>query len=185
MSRRRLLIASATTLPLLITTTGCSSADLFAGPDPLGAPPPLAPDTVALEAAIAAEVQLISQYKSVMSGTSGAAGDSGSGGSGRHVLAAVLAQHSEHLVQLRARLIVPPGASASESPSPSGSPAAAATHTAGSGRGAETIAELRAAERQSVATLLRQLTAVEPALAQLLASIAASDATHATALGAI
>jgi hypothetical protein len=44
---------------------------------------------------------------------------------------------------------------------------------------------LRAAERQSAATLLRQLVTVEPALAQLLASIAASDATHVSALAAL
>ena len=46
-----------------------------------------------------------------------------------------------------------------------------------------TIARLRAAERASAADLVRRLATVEPALAQLFASIAASDATHAAALG--
>ena len=40
-----------------------------------------------------------------------------------------------------------------------------------------------AAERASAANLVRRLATAPPALAQLLASIAASDATHVTALG--
>ena len=46
-----------------------------------------------------------------------------------------------------------------------------------------TIARLRAAEQASAADLVRRLATVQPALAQLLASIAASDATHPAALG--
>jgi hypothetical protein len=42
---------------------------------------------------------------------------------------------------------------------------------------------LRAAEGASAAGLVRRLATVEPALAQLFASIAACDATHVTALG--
>ena len=45
-----------------------------------------------------------------------------------------------------------------------------------------TTAQLRAAEHASAAGLVQQLATVEPALAQLFASIAASDATHVTAL---
>src|SRR6266536_5736110 len=45
------------------------------------------------------------------------------------------------------------------------------------------IARLQAAERASAADLVRRLATAPPALAQLLASIAASDATHVTALG--
>ena len=45
------------------------------------------------------------------------------------------------------------------------------------------MARLRAAERASAADLVRRLATAPPALAQLLASIAASDATHVTALG--
>jgi hypothetical protein len=77
-------------------------------------------------------------------------------------------------VQLKARLIVPPGASASPSPS-SASPSPRASTVS--------IARLRAAERASAADLVRRLATAPPALAQLLASIAASDATHVTALG--
>jgi hypothetical protein len=87
----------------------------------------------------------------------------------------LLAQHEQHLVRLKARLIVPPGSS--PSPSPGG--------TASSSPRASTIstARLRAAERASAADLVRRLATVPPALAQLLASIAASDATHVTVLG--
>jgi len=50
-------------------------------------------------------------------------------------------------------------------------------------RGRVTIAQLHAAERASATDLVRRLVSVPPALAQLFASIAASDATHAVALG--
>ena len=158
MPRRRLLIASATALPLLLTTTGCRSADLFAGPDPLGAPPPLARGTVVLETVIAAEVALISLYESAASG-------------GSSVLSRLLSEHQEHLARLRSRLIVPAGSSRRPVvPTPRPDPAPAS------------VSMLRDAERQSAASLMRRLSGVEPALAQLFASIAASDASHVAAL---
>jgi hypothetical protein len=175
MPRRNLLIASATALPLLFGTAGCHSGDLFAGPDPLGSAPPLAHDTVVLQAVIAAEERLVALYESVLAGSR----RSGSGGGGA-VLSSLLAQHRQHLAELKGWLIVPPGAAASRSPSatafPSPSPSVG---------GPDPIALLRAAERDSAATLVRQLTAVEPALAQLFASIAASDVTHVTALASV
>lgn len=192
MPRRRLLIASATTLPLLFTNAGCSSADLFAGPDPLGSAPPLAHDTVVLQTTIAAEQRLIALYESVLSGShtqrsGGAAGESASA-SGHGVLSSLLAQHQRHLAELKGRLVIPPGAPASASGSPAPSPSAsgspASSPSAGAG-GASPIALLRAAERASAATLVRQLATVEPALAQLFASIAASDATHVIALASV
>jgi len=166
MARRRLLIASATTLPLLLTTAGCRSADLFAGPDPLGAPPQLARGTVVLEAVIADEVALVSLYESAASG--------GSGGSG--VLAALLAEHRDHLARLRSRLVVPAGSSRRPHMA---TPHPAAVHPS--------VSTLRAAEQRSASSLARRLStvSVEPALAQLLASIAASDASHDAALGAL
>jgi hypothetical protein len=161
MPRRRLLIASATALPLLLTTTGCRSADLFAGPDPLAAPPLLAHSTVVLETAIAAEVALISLYESAPARDSG-------------VLAALLAEHQAHLARLRSRLIVPAGASRRprvRTPHPAAAPA--------------TVSRLRTAEQESAASLVRRLSTVEPALAQLFASIAASDASHDATLAAL
>jgi hypothetical protein len=156
---RRLFIGA---VPLLFAVAGCSSSDLFTGSDPLGGPPPLAPETVQLESAIAAEQRLIAQYRSAV-----AAHTADSGG----LLASLLSQHEQHLTQLTGRLVVPPGTSASPSPAATATPAASVT-----------VAELRTAEQLSAATLTRQLTGVGPALAQLFASIAASDVTHAAAL---
>ena len=97
------------------------------------------------------------------------------------VLTSLLTQHEQHLAQLRARLIEPAGTSATPAPA-----ASVAGGTAGPGPGPGpadvTTARLRAAERASAAGLVQRLATVEPALAQLFASIAASDATHVTVL---
>jgi hypothetical protein len=163
MPSRRLLIA---TVPLLLATAGCSSADLFAGPDPLSGPPSLAPETVVLDAVIAAEEHLVAQYRSALAGRGA--------GHATTLLTSLLSHHEAHLTQLKARLVVPPGYQASPSASPLPSMEAATT-----------VAELRAAEQASAAALTRQLAGVSPALAQLFASIAASDASHAMALAAL
>lgn len=182
MPRRNVLIASATALPLLFATAGCHSGDLFAGPDPLGSAPPLAHDTVVLQAVITAEERLVALYESVLAGPRRRGGGSGSGGSGSGgaVLSSLLGQHRRHLAELKGWLVVPPGTPASRSPSATASPSP--SPSVGT---ADPIALLRAAERNSAAMLVRQLTAVEPALAQLFASIAASDATHVTALASV
>jgi hypothetical protein len=166
--RRRMLLASAATLPLLLATAGCRSSDLFAGPDPLAARPPLSHDVVTLQAVIAAEENLVDLYRSAVNGDSRTI---------RWVrdLEPLLTQHEQHLNWLRARLIRPNGTSATATarPSPSRAPAA------------PTIAGLRAAERASAASLVGRLTTVQPALAQLFASIAASDATHVAVLSGL
>jgi hypothetical protein len=164
--RRRVLLASAAALPLLLGTAGCRSSDVFTGPDPLAGRPPLGHDVLTLQAVIAAEENMIDLYRLAISGDSGA--------SRARTLRSLQGQHQQHFVQLKARLIVPPGASASPSPS-SASPSPRASTVS--------IARLRAAERASAADLVRRLATAPPALAQLLASIAASDATHVTALG--
>jgi hypothetical protein len=164
--RRRVLLASAAALPLLLGAAGCRSSDVFTGPDPLAGRPPLGHDVLTLQAVIAAEENMIDLYQLAISGDLGT--------SRARTLRSLLAQHQQHLVQLKARLIVPPGASASPSPS-SGRPSPRASTVS--------ITRLRAAERASAADLVRQLATAPPALAQLLASIAASDATHVTALG--
>jgi hypothetical protein len=164
------LVASAAALPLLLGAAGCRSSDVFAGPDPLAGRPPLGHDVLTLQAVIAAEENMIDLYRTAISGDSGASAAS-------RTLRPLLVQHQQHLVQLKARLIVPPGSSASPSPSPGG--------TASTSPRASTVstAQLRAAERASAADLVQRLATVPPALAQLFASIAASDATHVTALG--
>jgi hypothetical protein len=188
--RRRILLASATALPMLLATAGCRSSDLFTGPDPLAGRPRPAPDVVTLAAVIAAEENLIGLYRAALAGSAAA-------NAGSSALRPLLAQHEQHLTQLRARLVLPPGtaSTAAGTPSAQASPSARAGSSAGapgqsggggsggSGSGPVTVARLRAAEHASAGRLVQQLATVEPALAQLFASIAASDATHVTALG--
>ena len=162
-----MLAASAAALPALLATAGCRSSDVFAGPDPLAGRPSLSHDVITLQAVIAAEQAMIKLYQAAVDSNLRATLPS----TGRvEVLEGLLAQHRQHLGQLQARLVLPAGSpSASASASP-GVPVQV------------TIARLRAAERASAADLLRRLVTVQPALAQLFASIAASDATHVAAL---
>jgi hypothetical protein len=162
-----MLVASAAALPALLAVVGCRSSDAFAGPDPLAGRPSLSPDVITLQAVIAAEQAMIALYRAAV----GAGVHAADQVPGQQTLPeGLLAQHRQHLVQLQARLVVPSGQA-----SPSTSPAAVPGHV--------TLARLQAAERASAANLVRRLATVEPALAQLFASIAASDATHAVALG--
>ena len=163
------MLASAAALPVLLGTASCRSEDLFTGPDPLVGPPRPAPDVVTLQAVIAAEHIMIQLYRAAIGANRAAAR--------AHGLEPLLAEHEQHLVRLRARLLVPAGAQASPSPSPG------AASAPGAPRGRVTIARLRTAERASATGLVQRLGPVEPALAQLFASIAASDVTHVTALG--
>jgi hypothetical protein len=164
------LAASAAALPVLLATAGCRSSEVFAGPDPLAGRPAPSPDVITLQAVIAAEQTIITLYESAVSGNPRAG-----------VLEGLLAQHREHLGQLQARLVLPPGTSPSGSASASAAASAVASASASAGR--VTVARLRAAERASAADLVKWLVSVPPALAQLFASIAASDATHVAALG--
>jgi hypothetical protein len=170
-----MLLASAAALPLLLGAAGCRSQDVFTGPDPLAGRPPLGHDVLTLQAVIAAEEGMIDLYRAAISGDSG-----NQRASRARTLRALLAQHEQHLVRLKARLIPARGVwGDGQSPHARG----------GSGGGRPprgntvSVARLRAAERASSADLVRRLATVPPALAQLLASIAASDATHVTALG--
>jgi hypothetical protein len=166
------LVASAAALPVLLATAGCRSSDAFAGPDPLAGRPALSPDVITLQQVIAAERAMIALYQAAVNAdlrltprTTGRV----------RGLEGLLTQHRQHLGQLQARLVLPPGsgsASPAPAPSPSRSPVLARV----------TIAQLRAAERASAASLVRRLVGVPPALAQLFASIAASDVTHVAAL---
>jgi hypothetical protein len=174
--RRRALIASAA-LPLLLTVAGCRSSDAFAGPDPLAGRPPLGHDVVTLQAVIAAEENLIALYRTAIGADQGAA-------TRLRTLKSLLSQHEQHLAQLKTMLVIPPGMSPSPAhPAASASASASGGATASPRPGRVSTARLRAAERASAASLVRQLGAMPPALAQLFASIAASDATHVTALG--
>jgi hypothetical protein len=182
---RRALIASAAALPLLLAVAGCRSSDAFAGPDPLAGRPPLGHDVLTLQAVIAAEEYLIALYRTAIGADQGAA-------TRLRTLKSLLSQHEQHLAQLKTMLVIPPGMSPSPVHPAASTPASASAGGSAGGSGSATASprparvsteRLRAAERASAASLVRQLGAMPPALAQLFASIAASDATLVTALG--
>lgn len=173
MITRRGMVAAAAGGSLLLA--GCK------GLEALGPPPGPAADVGTLERAIAAEEQLVRVYQAALSALSGHPGQ----GRAADVVRHVLADHQAHLTRLRARLIVPPGL-ASPSPGPgsgsgSGSPAVASPPAAGTPP-REIIAGLVSAENAAAARLIRQLVAMPPGVAQLMASIGASEAGHAVLL---
>jgi len=141
------------TFPLLATS--CK------GVGALGTPPTPLPDTVVLGQAITAETLMIARYRAAISGSPGQTA----------LLAPLLAQHQAHLARLTSRLLDPQPASStrSASPGPSGPPATS-------------LSALQAAEENAANGLVRHLAEVTPSLAQLLASIAASEASHALLL---
>src|SRR6266568_2869131 len=154
-SRRAVLAAAAASLPLL-AVAGCK------GIGALATPPRPAPDVALLRAAIARSPGL-------------AAG-----------LRPLRAEHRLHLAEFRSRLIVPPGSAAASAASPAPASSGASPGASGApARTAAAISFLQGAERVAAAELLRRLTAVSPSLAQLMASVAASEATHVAALAAV
>jgi hypothetical protein len=159
---RRGVLAAVVSLPLV--ATGCK------GVGALGTPPRQQPDVAVVRDAIDGETLMISRYNAVLAAVPALAGP----------LGPLLKQHHEHLARLRARLIEPNAASRpGRSPAVTASPAGAQVP----GTPAAARAYLRHAEQAAARTLLGKLTAAPPSLAQLLASIAASEATHALVLG--
>ena len=152
-----MLAASATTLPLFAALTAC------AGPDPLSGPPPLSADVRVLLDAVTAEQNLIWIYNRTMASYSALA----------PTLTALLAEHQAHLVQLRAMIVEPPGRSV---------PRTVTSKPAVPGTQSAALALLRATEQSASTAQLRRLAGASPALAQLYASIAASEATHVAVL---
>jgi hypothetical protein len=169
---RRALLAATATLPLLVA--GCR------GTQALGTPPRPAPDVGVLRAATIAEQDMVARYQAALrrlrdgAGTGTAAVPTVTA-----VLAGLLAQHEDHLRQLRARHVAGSPLAAGSAPLPR--PSAAALPA----RPRRALAALARAEQAASDNLLAQLGAASPALAQLLASIAASEATHVPALHAI
>jgi len=172
---RRAVIAAAAVLPL-VAVSGCDGVDVLANP------PAPAPDVGLLRGAIAAEQLMITRYAAVLRDLhSPGAGAAGSGGSPAALTAALeplLAEHRAHLAQLRSRLIVPTG---SASPSPSASREGAVTPAVPTGPTAA-VAFLRAAEQAAATAMLGRLRGAPASLAQLFASISASEATHVPVL---
>jgi hypothetical protein len=160
LSRRQLLAASPTTLPLFLALSSCK------GPAVLSAPPPVSSQTQMLLRAVTAEQNMIWIYNKAIAAYSRLA----------PALAPLRAEHEAHLAQLRARVIEPPGKQVPDAVT--ARPALGATGTA-------VLAQLRAAEQTAVETLMSRLPGASASLAQLYASIAASEATHVSVLGAV
>lgn len=131
----------------------------------LDAPPHASQQTQVLLHAVAAEQDLVWIYAKVMSVYSGLAA----------TLAPLRAEHEAHLAQLRARVIEPPGKQVPDTVT--AKPSLGATQ-------ADALARLRTAERNAVTTLMGRLNRASPSLAQLYASIAASESTHVNVLSA-
>jgi hypothetical protein len=157
--RRSVLAAAMMAVPLV--AAGCK------GVGALGTPPEPGPDVAMLRGAIGTEQALIARYRSAMVWSPALAG----------TLSPLLAQHREHLARLTSMLIEPPGRSAS----PQATPSPASTAAPGTGPAA-TLAALEAAESDAARSLAGRLALAPPALAQLMASIAASEASHALLL---
>lgn len=159
---RRLMLAAAAAAS--VGLAGCK------GIAALGPLPKPSADVVTLEHAIAAEELMVATYRAAAEqlATSQAAGAAAQRLSA--AVTAIHAEHQAHLAGLRARLVLPPRLARTKvrpgrpSPLPAG------------GKGI--IGALVAGERAAAARLTGQLLDAPPALAQLMASIAASEAAH-------
>jgi hypothetical protein len=165
-TRRRVLAIGAVTLPLAVAS--CK------GLGALGAPPKAAPGVAVVGDAITVETRLIAHYGAVLAAVPALAGP----------LRPLLAQHHDHLARLRDRLIIPPGSRAHDPASPGASPSGAPSPSP-PGTPAAALGYLRDAENAAASAQLAHLAAAPPSLAQLLASISASEATHAMILGRV
>lgn len=161
---RRRVLAVAVAAVTVAGAAGCAPGRAW----PWATPPTPAPDVGTLKDMIVAEDALIATYARVVSRFPALAAATGP----------LLRQHQEHLAALRARLMIPSGAAPSASAMPRARPTMepfpASEHAA--------VAYLRAAEHTQAAALTGRLATVTPSLAQLFASIAASEASHAALL---
>jgi hypothetical protein len=169
-SRRRLLGSVTAALPVAALPwllTACK------GVQALGTPPPPSPAVVSLRAAIAAEELMVATSAAAIAHVRAGAAP---GGSALAALRTVQAEHIEHLAQLRSRLIEPTGA-----PSPHASPVASSRPSplaAAAGSPSDILTALGHAEQAASDRLIGELAGLPSTLAQLFASIAASEATH-------
>jgi len=157
---RRALVAAAAAFPLL--AAGCRVTQA------LGTAPQPGPDVAALRAAILAEELMVARYRAAVRLLDGGGG----GGPAADTLGTLLAEHSDHLGQLRARLVPGSPLAAGSRPLPRPRPPVLPRVPR------QAIGYLSRAELTASNRLLGQVMQVPPALAQLLASIAASEATH-------
>ena len=158
-TRRRVLTAAAAALPLV--AAGCK------GIAALGTPPKPAPDVTVATDAIAVETQLIARYGAVLAANPGLAGPAPAAGP------------APRAPRAAARPAHRPGGRAAAAHAPRH----AAPHRPVPGTQAAALGYLSDAEDAASGALLTHLATAPPSLAQLLASISASEATHALILG--
>jgi hypothetical protein len=168
---RRVVLAASAALPLLVA--GCRGTQV------LGTPPQPSAPARRLRAAISAELLMVARYQRVISLLAqGRAAASGASPAARATLAGLLAEHQDHLRQLRSRLIAGSPRAAGGGPVP---PATAVGVPATAG---PAIRYLGRAEQAASDQLLGDVLLVPASLAQLFASISASEATHVPVLAA-
>lgn len=154
-----MLAASPTALPLFLALSACK------GPAVLDAPPTVSHQTHVLLHAVTAELNLIWIYNKAIAAYSGL----------EPHLRPLRAEHEAHLAQLRVHIIEPQGKHVPETVT--AKPAIGATQAAA-------LTQLRDAEQAAIKMLMSRLGGASPSLAQLYASIAASEATHVSVLSA-
>ncbi|MFG1696533.1 hypothetical protein [Nonomuraea sp. NPDC049309] len=162
LSRRTVLAGGAAAL------TACSAS----GPPPSASPKPDSPETVVLKALIAEKERTIALYSALIA-------------DGAQKLTPFRDRHQAHLNELRkhvpaAALASPPSSSPAAASSPADSPAPGASSSPAVRK--PSLSRLRSLERKAAAARARQLDAVSPGIAQLIASIGACEAAHALAL---
>lgn len=134
--------------------TACSAS----GPPPSPSPAPDSPEVVLLKALIAEKERTIALYSALIAD-----------GGGK--LAPFRDRHQAHLTELR-KHVPAVTLTAATSAAPSSSPTTRKP----------SLKRLRDLERKAAASRARQLDAVSPGIAQLIASIGACEAVHAIAL---
>lgn len=164
---RRGMLAAAASGSLLLA--GCK------GLAALGPVPGIGSDVRTLDRAVFDEELMVATYKAAITSMAAAGPGVNAGKKAVALVSGVLAEHERHLTALRARLVLPQRlATATPSPSPT-----APSLPAGQ---AAMFAALATAERHASARLLRELVDAPAPLAQLMASIGASEASHALLL---
>jgi hypothetical protein len=156
LSRRQLLGVS----PLLLILCGCDK------PAVLSAPPVPSRQTQLLLDAVTAEQNLVWLYDKASATYPQLNG----------VLMTLRAEHAAHLAQLRATVVEPPGKHVPTTVQHQ--PAIGKTQR-------DALSQLRGVEQGAVTTLMGRLNGASPSLAQLYASIAASETTHVGVLNAL
>ena len=157
-SRRAVLAAAIRGVPLAAVPLALAACR---GVQVLGSPPLPPADIRALSAAIRAEEVLVASYRAAIAQLP-------AGQAAVLAVRTVQVEHAAHLTQLRSRLIEP-------APHPSATPPSVVIPP---GSTASILQGLEQAEQAASDRLIGQLPVLPPALAQLFASIAASEATH-------